>query len=271
MPTKGFIMKENTEKKPLPTVKQRLLRIILFTVYPAYILHSLVVAPLFTICDSNVGVPEAITVALYFLFVLIDILVFFISFSVIIYGMCEMPLKDMRGILILIFLSPFFKYVLKFLISLLIDGIPTVDSLTMDIFSYTVSGILEILQYVIVIFLSFSSSKKYRELRLLANNPKFAESKTNRNPLIPAMPFKKIISLKNPLQLGAFFSALVLIIGRVASLAINDIANHWEIVGINQYLSFFAPYVLEIIIGAVGYFLMLYIYILIYSSTANNE
>lgn len=258
-------MKKIEEKTASSLLPKKLFKIILFTVYPAFILHSLVIAPLFTVCDSNVGIPESVTVALYFLFVLIDILVFFISFSVIIYGICQIPPMDLKKVLILIALSPFFKYILKFIISPFIDGWPSVDTLTADIFTYAVSGVMEVLQYAVVMLFTVGAAKKYRSKRDTAIAAQNVSSGTKSMQFAPAIPYKGIFNFKNPLLFGALVSSLVIVVGRVASLAINDLSSNWKIVGINQYIDFFTPYVMEIVIGVAGYFLMLYVYILIHS------
>ena len=257
-------MKKSTENKPLPTARKRLFQIILFICYPLYVLHSLVVAPLFTVCDSNVAINEAFTVFLYYVMVLIDVLVFFISFSVIIYGMCIMPLKNMKKTLALIFLSPFFKYLLKFIISPMVDGIPSIDMLIVDVYSYCLSGCLEVAQYAIVLLLSYGAAKKYRDGKMLAEISKENIKEGSDIAFRPLVPFKKLFSFKNPLQRGAIFSSVIICVGRIASLAISDINMNWKIVGINQYLTFFAPYLIETIVGLVGYFLMLYITRMIY-------
>lgn len=264
-------MKENkSEKKTLPSVGRTLFRIILFFVYPAYVLHSLVVAPIYTVCASNVGIPEAVTVAMYYLFVLIDLLVFFVSFSVIIYGLCHLSLREMKKTLILIALSPLFKYLLKFLISPFVDGIPTIDTLIIDLYAYGISGVLEILQYLIVFALAYKPAVSYRKGVILMKKTYLSADGKSTVSFSPLVPFKKLFNFKNPLQLGAFVSAVVIIVGRVSSLAINDINNHWKIIGINQYIAFFAPYVIEIVVGFIGYFLMLYVFIQLYSKTSDK-
>ena len=254
-------MKKDIVKKPLPKVGAQLFKIILFICYPLCALHSLVIAPLFTVCDSNVAVDGGVTVFLYYLMVMIDLAVFFISFAVLIYGMCYLPIKKMKKTVIIVFLSPFFKYLLKFLISPFVDGIPSLDQLAEDLYSYLISGGLEVIQYALVMLVMLKPSKKHRDGRMMG------DADSVRSPLVP---FSRILSLKNPLQLGALASAAVVLVGRVASLAISDLNHNYIIKGINQYLIFFAPYIIEAVVCSVGYFLMLYIFIQIYSSTADE-
>lgn len=251
------------------SLKKKLLRIILFIAYPAYVLHSLVFSPLYTVLYSDIGVNPVFHVILYYLLVLIDLFVFFTSFAVMIYGMCRYSPDEIKSIFILIFLLPIFKYVLKILISPFIDGIPTLDLLIIDLFSYGVSALLEIIQFVIVFLFSLSPARRYRDHR--ATVTKAAARIGSELPeSLALVPFKKPISFRNPLQRGAFISAVVIIVGRVFSLAMSDLDRNWNITGINGYLSFFAPYLIETIVGCIGYFFMLYVYITVYSKTEKS-
>jgi hypothetical protein len=180
-----------------------------------------------------------------------------------------MPPKNMKNIFILILASPFFKYLLKFLITPFVDGISP-DNIVIDLYSYGISGLLETLMYVAVILLSMRGAKKYRELGLLFKKNQTDATENKSLAYFPLIPFKSVFSFKNPLQCGAFTSAVLIIAVRVISLAIKDMSQHWKITGINQYLTFFAPYVLECLVGIVGYFMMLYIFIQFYTKTSDK-
>ena len=247
------------------SLNNKLFRAILFVVYPAYILHSLVVSPIYTVLYSDVAVNKIIPVLLYYFIVFIDIFVFLVSFSVMIYGLCHLSFKEIRSVFILALLAPLFKYVLKFAISPFIDGIPSIDTLILDIYSMSVSCLFEMLQFVVVILLINNTARLYREKRITVL--KAAQMLgTDRAPEnVTLIPFKKLFSKNNPLQVGALISAVVITGARVATLAISDIHRGWKITGINQYINFFSAYVVELTIGVIGYFLMLYFFIVIYS------
>ena len=114
--------------------------------------------------------------------------------------MCYLPIKKMKKTVIIVFLSPFFKYLLKFLISPFVDGIPSLDQLAEDLYSYLISGGLEVIQYALVMLVMLKPSKKHRDGRMMG------DADSVRSPLVP---FSRILSLKNPLQLGALASAAV--------------------------------------------------------------
>lgn len=262
-------MKKNIDTSPDALISKKLFRTVLFFIYPAYILHSLVVSPAFTMLYYDMGVDKLFPIALYFLSVFIDIFAFLLSFAVIVYGVLNIPLKRMRSILLIIILAPLFKYALKMFISPWIDGIPDIDTILMDLYSLLISYILEIIQFALVLVASLLIAKKHR-MRCLMEQKRSAYSEKSFDSDLNLMPFKKIISFKNPLQLGAMLSALVIVVGRVYSLLVRDLSLTWRLTSINQYLTLFAPYFIELIIGVIGYFFMLYVYITLFT-TKNKE
>lgn len=257
-------MKNNNDTSPDNLISKRLFRTILFIIYPTYILHSLVISPAFTTLSSDAGVDRIFPVALYFISVLIDIFAFFLAFAVIVYGVLNIPLKRMKSTLIIIFLAPLFKYLLKWFISFWIDGIPNIDNLVIDLYTLGISYVLETIQFALVLVASILIAKKYRN-RCLMEQKKSALSQKTSDVDLSLMPFKKFISLKNPLQLGAIFSSLVIVAGRVYARLVNDLSYKYELTSINQYLSLLEPYVLVLIVGVIGYFFMLFVYMSLFS------
>ena len=233
-------------------LKKRLLYTILFIVYPAYVLLACVISPIHTITDSNIAY-KILPLIFYFLNVIIDILVIYLSLATVIYGMYRLPLSKLRSLIILALCAPIFKNILKLLISPIVDGIPTVNNLLVDIYSLALSGLFEVLQLAAVIFLSYAFIKKHKQKAL--NDP-------SQSPV----PFQKLIDLKNPLQFGAFISSLVISAIRLSMWVIKDLTSlyipHLDML-------FFLPYVLEIIGGVVGYLFILYVFISFASKEKN--
>lgn len=250
-------------------LKNKLLKIILLTVYPLYIAHSLIVSPLFTILYSNAAVPDIFPVILYFLTVIIDIFVLWIMFSVVLYGLCHETLTGMKKIFILCILAPIFKYILKIIISPFIDGIPSIDTLLMDLYTIGVSCLAEIFVLLTVILLTYKSAQIYREKRSSILKTANKLGLENEPESIRLIPFKKAYNKNNPLQRGAVISTVIITISRLLNLIISDINKGWQISGINQYIYFLSAYIIEIIVGVIGYFIMLYLFISIYSKIKN--
>lgn len=245
---------DNTLNKQDSNLKKRLLFTVLFIAYPAYILLSCVISPIHTITDSNVAY-KVLPLIFYFLNVIIDIFVIYLLLSTVIYGMYRLPINDIKSVLILALLAPFFKNALKLLISPIVDGIPTINNLIVDIYSLALSGLLEILQLSAVIFLSYIVIRNYKL--------KTAD-KVSKESIIP---FKKLLDLKNPLQFGAYISSLLISVIRLLMWLINDLSSIYLP---TVDLVFFLPYVLEIIGGIIGYLFIIYVFILFAGKDQNN-
>ena len=114
-------------------LKKRLFTLVLYVVYPAYILHSCVISPLYTITDSNVAYKGIISLIFRFTYEIIDIFVIFFSLALLIYGLCRLTTKDMKSTIVWVMLAPLFKYLLKIVVSPFIDGFVSVDQFLIDI------------------------------------------------------------------------------------------------------------------------------------------
>ena len=252
------------------TLKSKLFKAILFIVYPAYMIHSLVTSPIYTVLYSDAAVDKIFPVLIYFLNVFIDLFVFWTSLAVVLYGLCHIRFREMRSVFLLALFAIPFKYALKMIVSPFVDGIPSIDVLILDIYSIGVSCIFEMLQIAVVILIMHRTTSLYREKRVTVLKAAERLAINDEPETISLLPFKKLFDMKNPLQLGALVSTVVLTIMRILNLAISDINHKWIISGINQYLTFFSSYVAELTVGALGYFLMLYMFILLYTKTKNN-
>ena len=240
-------------------LKKRLFSVILYIIYPAYILHSCVISPLYTITDSNVAYKGIISLSLRFVYEVIDLFVIFLSLSVIIYGLCRLGLKNMRSSITVALLAPVFKYVLKIIVSPFIDGFVDLDQFMMDMYTLAISGGLEILQLTVILLLSYIGIKKYREKRELIEKAYTKLSdKTKVVYNAELLPFEKIFGVNNPLQLGALISAIIVFVVRVIMHLVNDLATYYNIV---FNMLFFLPYILSLIVGVLGYLMMIYVFI----------
>lgn len=250
---KDIVLSERDER-----LKKRLFYMILYIAYPAYILHSCIVSPLYTITDSNVALKGILSLSLRFLYEAIDLFVIFFSLSVMVYGLCRLGGKNMRSVIALAMFAPIFKYVLKIIVSPIVDGFVDIDQFLMDVYTLGVSGGLEILQLTIIILLSYVGIKKYRARQ---ETMRKAYEKMGHNKDLEykeeLIPFDKIFGFRNPLQKGAFISAIVVLIVRIAMQLISDLFRYYNIV---FNMLFFLPYILSIVASVLGYLLMIYVF-----------
>ena len=222
------------------SLKKKLLYAILFIAYPAYILQAAVVSPVFTITNGNILYKGGLlSVSFYFLGIVIDLFVIFLSLAIVIYGLYRLTIKDMRSIITVTLLAPLFKNLLKLAISPLVDGVLNFDQLVMDSYSLLVSSVFEALQILFILIIAYSSIKR-------------------KNKQAQLLQFEKILSMKNPLQVGAFVSGVIVSLIRIVMHLIDDSFGR---VSLSLNMIFLLPYVLSLACGALGYFFMLYVFI----------
>ena len=256
----------NTDALRDQKLKKKLLMTVLCVIYPTYILHSCVVSPIYTATSSNIAY-NLIPLVFYFVGIIIDIFVIFLSLSLIIYGLLRLDLKRMISIIVAVFLSPFFKYALKLVVSPFVDGVVDANQIFLDIYSMLISGILEVLQYSLILFVAYMSIKKFKT-KVFAIKKASERIVKEKLPDISPIPFKHLIDLKNPLQFGAFISGFTIAAIRVLMRLISDI---WTLSGITFDLLFFLPYILALLIGIFGYLFMLYMFMNLSLRDSYNE
>ena len=244
-------------------LKKRLVLAVLCMAYPAYIIHSCVTSPLFTVYDSNIE-TSSISLIFYGMNLILDLFVFFLTYSVSIYGMYRLNKNDLHPIFAVSILATVFKYVLKLIMTPIIDGFISWDQFFMDIYSIGISAVLEILQFVIIILLTQSYIKKYKAVNAIVNKASVRIGEADA-PDMSALPYKSLFDLKNPLQRGAFISGVVVSAARIIMLLINDLSMKWSFENPAEILVFVGGYLLEIAVGVIGYMLMLYIFIILAS------
>jgi hypothetical protein len=242
------------------SIEKRLTFTALFVIYPLYLVGACVVSPLYTATASNISY-EVLPVILKYLGVFIDIFGIYISLSIAIYGLLKLDIPKTKSVLALILASPLFKNVLKLIVSPIVDGKPTVDIFLMDVYSLGLSSVFEILQLALAIYITYRYAiSRYKE-RVAVIKKAAARLGDSNVPGIEVVPFDSIFNLKNPLQYGAFASSLTVTIVRIIMLIVHDINFGWFFSDINTVLLFVGGYLVEIVIGALGYFCMLYMFL----------
>ena len=244
------------------SLKRKLFSIILFAAYPAYIVNSCVVSPIYTVTDSNVAY-NVLPLVFFFLGIIIDLAVIYLSLAVIIYGMYKLPTKALSPLIALTLSAPIFKNLLKIIVSPFVDGVIDTELLIMDIYSLSVSCVLEILQLAIVLIIAYPPFKKYKARLAVVEKASDVISR-EKLPDMRLIPFNAPVSIKNPLQFGALISGIVITLIRLLMRLINDLG---PLASPSLDLIFFLPYVLSLVSGMLGYLFMIYVFISIASKT----
>lgn len=241
-------------------LKKRLFRIILFIAFPAYIIHSCVTSPLYTVFASDVAL-QSYSLIFDVLNDLIDLFVFFLGYATVIYGIYRLSLKKIKTTFYFAMLAPVFKYLLKLAVSPIVDGILDFNDLLIGLYSFGISGVLEITQFLAVIFASKAYIDRHKKMEEIVSKASKTVGSADGAPDLSVLPFKKIFNLKNPLQRSAFISSVIVSAVRIVMLLINDISKGIYAVDLGGYLILIGGYLLEIVIGVIGYMFMLYVFI----------
>lgn len=241
-------------------LKKRLFLMVLLAVYPICILQSCVLSPIYTITDSNVSY-DILPIVLKYLGIVIDIFNIFFSLSIVIYGLIRYSLSEIRSTFIMVIAAPLLKNLLKLLLSPIVDGKPSVEFFLMDMYSLGLSAVLEIIQLLVIIYVVYKFViAKYKEKVARINKAADRLGK-DKIPSTAILPFEGMLDIKNPLQFGALISSIIVVAVRVIMLVIHDINMKWFPADINNALIFFGGYIIEIVVGLLGYFLMIYVFI----------
>ena len=240
-------------------IKKDLFRRILFIVYPAYFIHSCITSPVFTVFDSNVE-TGSIALLFYALNIAIDLFVMFFSYAVVIYGIYKLSLKEIRPVFYFALLAPVFKYVLKLIVSPIIDGFVSFDQFLMDLYTIAVSGTLEMLQLLAVVMIARKYINKHKSIVKVVNKAS-ERIGAEKAPDLKVFPFNSFFDFKNPVQRGALTSAVIVTALRIVMLLINDVSKGIVLSDFMNIALFFGGYALELVVGFVGYMFMLYVFI----------
>ena len=113
------------------------------------------------------------------------------------------------------------------------------------------------MQLLFILFLASKGIKRYRERSEIVAK---ASETLGKSVVLgeDLLPFEKVLGTKNPLQNGALISSIVVVAVRIVMHLINDLST---ISYISFNMLFLLPYVLSLVVGVLGYLLMLYTYI----------
>ena len=248
-------------------LKRTLSRVLFLSVYAIVTLYVFVLAPLYVrfandILYMTTGLPDLLSLLL----ALLDIAVFAIAYAVILYGVYRLPMRRVRGLLLIYGGAILYRNVVNLVMTYLTDGIPVKDEIGFDLISVLSYIVLEALQCALVVFIAhkvISNMRKQEEIRLAAA---VKLKKQQYTPLLESFPFDRLFSFRRPVQKAAFLIALVPMGVKVLSRIVYDL-------GIGLPTSLSEVLVMLLYYGAdiVGYGLVLYALMLLMLSAFNKK
>ena len=249
-----YMTSQTPYQAQVPEAVRRMRRLVLLVSAVFYGLYSLILAPVYTQLSANVVYQDALlTVILSYVVSAVDVIVFFVVYPATVYaiwrggfvGSCSVP-----GTFALATLG---KYVLNFFMTCLTDGgFPSFELFVeQDLPIMLPSFLLEMLQYgLIVLFavgIRHARMRKYQEDMLTAKKP-YSERAL-------AFPMTSLFSYRNAVQWMAFWSAVVVLMGRLFMHGIYQLTLLVYNGETDPALVMIIDVVADLLISAVAYFL----------------
>lgn len=198
---------------------RRMCRLTVLVSVICYAVSSFVLAPIYIQFASNIVYAEAWWVYLLYYLTeegLIDLVVFAVCYPATMYAVWQAGLKQAIRVPVAFSLITLGKFLVNFFMTSIVDGaLPTASEfLHFDLPYIGALYVLEILQYALVIGLVLLLKRRYENKCAVADAEALLhESKTA--PSEPLFRFNRLLGLKNPVQLSAFLTALLIFIARV--------------------------------------------------------
>ncbi len=250
-------MNNITQKKLL--VSSRLS--VLFTLLILNTVFALALAPLYSRAVSDAGfgfdyLPDILDAAM----LVVHLCSFFICYAITAYSIFTFSTEQTVPTILIFSGMTVYKYGLNLVAGWFIfDGIPTTSAeINLSVMSVVSNTMLELFQYAIAILIAYSIIKKVLpayQLRL-KQKEKLGEAATLRD---CAFPFTSLLSTKNPLQKSALLIAIWVTAFRIVQLVIYDVFVGGIPSSLPDILWMLAYYLGTVILGALGYLLMLLI------------
>ncbi len=244
---------------------KRMTTVILLAAGIGFFLKAVLLSPLYVHYYSNSLYRDAWWIKVLYYIVtgggLLDLATFALCYSATIYAVWEAGLKrSIRVPLIYAGLT-----VLKFVVNFLMVGItdsalPAPD----DFFSVDLPVLLaqiglELLHYILIILATLLCKRSYRNrIRTAEGMLLLPIAQRVDYPMPPPpFPFTRLLSVKNPLQLAAILSAIVLLVGRTVNHLVYQIDLYMRYGVSDGWIIMLGDFIADICIATLFYFVHL--------------
>lgn len=204
-------------------------------------LNSFVLLPLnISISNNIIYQLSAFPLILSFLSSLTELLVFWISLSVLVYAVSVIGFNKSRALLIIYGASIVYKHIVNFIM----------DSITKAAF---IPSLLGSVLFNVVIEFAIASFAVFFTYKITKANSELAIKER-----VALFPFLKLFDLNNPVQKSAFVASLAITVPRIVSRIIYDIVIGFP-ASLKDVLWMIAYYLLDTVTGLVGYLIMIFL------------
>ena len=231
---------------------RRMLKLVALVAALAFGIKIFILYPVYTQLVTNVSHMYAwYTDILYYLIEggLIDISVFAVCSSAIVYAIWCEGMKKSRTVITVYALFVLLKFILNYLVDVVLSG-ALLDSsdLLADLKVILPMAFWELFLYALSFSFIVLAKKRYDTRAVL-------ESELNEaNGPAPVYPFTKLVSFKNPLQIAVFMTALALFLLNEIDYHVYQLTRMQILGSTDGWADMLLTLILDIVVGVLFYF-----------------
>lgn len=248
------------------------LRLTLLVAGIGFAVKCLLVHPIYILLGNDVVHMNAwYTALLYYLIDggLWDLAVIAVCYPATVYSVWKRGMKGSRGVILTFTLLTAGKFVLNYVMDVLTySGLPRLDEFLSDIPIILIMLVVELIPYALAASAIAVAKTRYdRKAEMAA----YQSELTGTAALAPVLPFGKLLSLRNPLQLASFIGALAIFLSREVSYHVYQITLYVNFGYTDGWVDMLVTLFSDILISTLIYFAALLLLPHIHSKETENN
>ena len=248
------------------------LRLTLLVAGIGFAVEALLIYPIYYQLASDIAHRDTWYVGvLYYLMErhLWDLAIIAVCYPTTIYSVWKKGLKGSKGVVLAFTLLTAGKFVLNYIMDVLTySGLPRLDEFLSDIPIILVMLVVELIPYALAVAVVAIARNSYiRKSDMAAYQSMLTETEAPA----PVLPFGKLLSLRNPLQLATFIGVLAIFLSREISYHVYEITLYVNFGYTDGWVDMLVTLFSDVVIGTLIYFAALLLLPHIHSKETENN
>lgn len=248
------------------------LRLTLLVAGIGFAVKCLLVHPVYVLLGNDVTHMNAwYTALLYYLIDggLWDLAVIAVCYPAAVYSVWKKGLKGSKGVVLAFTLLTAGKFVLNYIMDVLTySGLPRWDEFLSDIPIILIMLVVELIPYALAVAVVTIARNSYiRKSDMAAYQSMLTETEAPA----PVLPFGKLLSLRNPLQLATFIGVLAIFLSREISYHVYEITLYVNFGYTDGWVDMLVTLFSDVVISTLIYFAALLLLPHIHSKETENQ
>ena len=248
------------------------LRLTLLVAGIGFAVKCLLVHPVYVLLGNDVTHMNAwYTALLYYLIDggLWDLAVIAVCYPAAVYSVWKKGMKGSRGVVLAFTLLTAGKFVLNYIMDVLTySGLPRWDEFLSDIPIILIMLVVELIPYALAVAVVTIARNSYiRKSDMAAYQSMLTETEAPA----PVLPFGKLLSLRNPLQLATFMGVLAIFLSREISYHVYEITLYVNFGYTDGWVDMLVTLFSDVVISTLIYFAALLLLPHIHSKETENN